>query len=164
MLPAAPTNCVPLHPQLAPPGPAETLKVIAALPLLLELAASAQPDTALAAAHCLLKAAHLHHADAAAVLAAPESMALLTSLLDPSAAGAAGGEQPPAPLEQAPRGEPVFNTDRAPLLLLVLASVVECRPELLRQYGSTLRPAVSACLAAVGDPGLKRRWAKLLAR
>lgn len=162
------------------PGPAETQKVIAALHLLLELAGSPDLDIALAAAHCLLKAAHLHPADAAAVLAAPESMALLVGLLDQAAvdgsgAGSGGsgsegrlalhGQQPPEPGEPGEQlPQPAFHPDCAPLLLLVLAAVVDARPELLHQYGSGLRPAVAACLAAVGDPGLKRRWAGLLAR
>ncbi|PRW59606.1 kinase [Chlorella sorokiniana] len=163
---------------MADVGPSESQKVIAALHLLLELAGSLDPDTALAAAHCLLKAAHLHPADAAAVMAAPESMALVVGLLDQAAAvssgAASGGERgqqpqhgqpPPEPGEGGEQPPPLtFHPDCAPLLLLVLAAVVEARPELLHHYGASLRPAVAACLAAVGDPGLKRRWAGLLAR
>ena len=143
---------------------------------MLELAATAEPETAQVAAHCLLKAAHLHPGDAAAVLAAPENIALLVSLLDPTPAGgaAAGSQgqqqqrgQPEAQqqLEQlAQQARPAFSPELAPLLLLVLASVVEARPELLHQHGPSLRHAVGACLAAVGDPGLKRRWSPLLAK
>lgn len=157
-------------PPLSPAGPEETQKVIACLHLLLELAGSPDQETALAAGHCLLKACHLHPGDAAAVLADPRSIALLASLLDPvgapakgaslgrhAAGGTAGLPQPPG---QQAAG---FNADHSPLLLLVLAQVVEARPQLLQQYGASLRPAVAACLAAVRDPGLQRRWSKLLA-
>lgn len=122
------------------------------MPLLLELAGAPLPDTALAAAHCLLKLVHLHTGETAAVLAVPEHLALLCMLLDPAAAA-----------ERAAAGEgPGFNTDLAPLLLLALAAAAEARPGLLREQGGMLRPAVGACLEAVRDPGLTRRWGKLL--
>lgn len=117
----------------------------------------------------------MHPGDAAAVLAAPDSMALLVGLLDQAAAGssaaARGGSGERGLLALSEPGDvaeqaqlPTFHPDCAPLLLLVLAAVVEARPELLHQFGASLRPSVAACLAAVGDPGLKRRWAGLLAR
>lgn len=136
------------------------------LPLLLELASSAQHDTALAAAHCLLKAAHLHPGDAAAVLAEPESVACLVSLLDPAASGSTAAAAAASAFAEEPQqmAAPAFNADTAPLLLLVLAQLAAARPELLREYGASLRPAVAACLDAVGDPGLRRRWAPLLAQ
>lgn len=147
--------------------------MVGELHLMLELAATAEPETAQVAAHCLLKAAHLHPGDAAAVLAAPENIALLVCLLDPTPAGgaAAGSQgqqqqergQPEAQQQLAQQARPAFSPELAPLLLLVLASVVEARPELLHQHGPSLRHAVGACLAAVGDPGLKRRWSPLLA-
>ncbi|KAL4419367.1 hypothetical protein ABPG75_005869, partial [Micractinium tetrahymenae] len=133
-------------------GPSESQKAVGALPLLLELAGALHPDTALAAAHCLLKLVHLHAGDAAAVLAVPDSLALLGPLLDPAAAA-----------ERAAVGEgPGFNADLAPLLLLALAAAAEARPGLLQEQGGALRSAVGACLEAVRDPGLARRWGKLL--
>lgn len=163
-------------------GPSESQKVIASLHVLLELAAGPDPDAALSAAHCLLKAAHLHPGDAAAVLATGDNVALLIELMGPrgaagsgaaaAAAGGAGGgsgggggeQQEGWPQQQQPPPQlAAFQADLAPLLLLVLAAVVEARPGLLREHGAALRPAVTACLQAVGDAGLKRRWARLLA-
>jgi hypothetical protein len=112
------------------------------------------------------------------VLAAEANMQLLVELLDPrgggsgaaaAAAGGAlsalqlGGEQLADQQQQQQRQQAAFHADLAPLLLLVLAAVVDARPGLLRERSALLRPAVAACLAAVGDPGLKRRWARLLA-
>lgn len=145
------------------------------MPLLLELASSAEPETALAAAHSLLKVSHLHAAAAAAELASPDTAALLVSLLEAGATAPPQGsaerrsperrQRPQADSQQVQHpARPTFPTDIAPLLLLATAAVVEARPDLLRQHGAALRPAVAACLAAVGDPGLKRRWAGLLAR
>ncbi|PSC68021.1 serine threonine-kinase ULK4 isoform B [Micractinium conductrix] len=48
------------------------------------------------------------------------------------------------------------------LLHLHPGDTAEARPALLRDHGDVLRPAVSACLEAIGDPGLRRRWAPLL--
>ena len=154
-------------------GPSESQKVIAALHLLLELAAGPEADTALAAAHCLLRAAHLHPADAAAVLATADNVALLVSLLGPAAPCTVSQqlvgqrqqqlEQQQGQLEQGQQQQHGVNAELAPLLLLVLSAVVEARPELLRDYGGSLRPAVTSCLDAVGDAGLRRRWVALLA-
>ena len=158
-------------------GPSESQKVIAALHLLLELAAGPEADTALAAAHCLLRAAHLHPADAAAVLATADNVALLVSLLGPAAPCPVsqqlvgqrqqGGQQHQGQQQQQQGQNPQqphgVNAELAPLLLLVLAAVVEARPELLQDYGGSLRPAVASCLDAVGDAGLRRRWVVLLA-
>jgi hypothetical protein len=161
-------------PAPAAAGPSESQKVIAALHLLLELAAGPEADTALAAAHCLLRAAHLHPADAAAVLATADNVALLVSLLGPAAPCTVSQqlvgqrqqqlEQQQGQFEQGQQQQPHgVNAELAPLLLLVLAAVVEARPELLRDYGGSLRPAVTSCLDAVGDAGLRRRWVALLA-
>ena len=143
---------------------AESQQAVAALPLFLDIATQ-QPvdsDVALAAAHCLLKAAHLHPGDAAAVLlATPDAALQLACLLDPAGGAAVAAGQLPLPHEQQLQRE-ALHTDVAPLLLVVLASLVERRPQLLAAAG-VLRPALQACLAAVGDPGLARRWSALLA-
>lgn len=123
-----------------------------AVPLLLQLAGAPPPDTELAAAHCLLKLVHLHPGDTAAVLAGPGHASMMVPLLDPAAARA-----------RAAAGEgPGFNVDLAPLLLLALATAAEARPELLKEQDGALRSAVAACLEAVRDPGLARRWGRLL--
>jgi len=141
-------------------GPQESQKAVGALPLLLELAGCPLPEAALAAAHCLLKLALLHPVDAASVLATPECVGLLTTLLDPAAAAAAAAEH--QALGSGSNGGGGFHPELAPLVLLALAAAVEARPALLQDHGSQLRPALAACLEAVPDPGLKRRWAKLL--
>ena len=93
-------------------------------------------------------------------------MARLVSLLDPASCGDPAAAAAAAAADEGPgrAAAPAFNADLAPLLLLVLAQVAEARPQLLRQYGASLRPAVAACLDAVGDPGLRRRWSPLLAQ
>lgn len=135
-----------------PSGPSESQKAVGALPLLLELAGGAESEVAVAAAHGALKLLHLHPGDTAGVLGSRECASLMVPLLDPAAAAA----------QQVSIGGPGWNADVAPLMLLVLAGAAEARPALLRDHGDVLRPAVSACLEAIGDPGLRRRWAPLL--
>jgi hypothetical protein len=112
------------------------------------------------------------------VLATADNVALLVSLLGPAAPCTVSqqlvgqrqqqleqqqGQLEQGQLEQGQQQQHGVNAELAPLLLLVLSGVVEARPELLRDYGGSLRPAVTSCLDAVGDAGLRRRWVALLA-
>lgn len=125
--------------------------------LLLELASSPDGEVALAAAHCLLKAAHLHPAQAASVLAEEANIELLACLMAPQRKDASNDAG-----RRTEQQATTCHADLAPLLLLMLAAAAEAQPALLHEQGTALRPVVHACLAAVGDPGLKRRWARLL--
>lgn len=138
-------------------GQEQSIKALSTVHLLLELASSPDGEVALAAAHCLLKVTHLHPAQAAAVLAEEANVQLLAGLLAQQCSDPCGDARRPTE-----RQASACYADLAPLLLLLLAAAAEAQPALLHERGDVLRPVVFACLAAVGDPGLKRRWAHLL--